>query len=206
MNTAAGSWPRFWLGVLLAPLALIIPASAFELVMLSEIAEITFGKYTFKEVALYIIRPLVLFWAFLSIMLMLMALVLRRFRKIRARHHVLAAMVTIVIVVCAVSAIDAIANEIVGDAALPDAVIVENPYCTRWVLWDTLRITAILLLFTLPALVFKWCAYGRDTRPVAPEPVWRALGVIYAAGLVLASPYLVMQRFGVVPDTSQLWC
>jgi high-affinity Fe2+/Pb2+ permease len=100
------------------------------------------------------------------------------------------------------SVIDAVANEIL----LPEAVAVENPYCTGWVLYDSLRFVAIVLLFTIPALVFKWCAYGRSAAPAVPEPVWRALGRLYAASLPLAALYLALQRLGIVPDTSNLWC
>lgn len=206
-----GSWPRFVLGIMLAPWALLLLLLAFVCVLnLFHPSEYVSG-IPFGQMLSSVLRRLPMIWVYLAAPLALLALLLRRAGLTRTRHHVLGSMLITALIAGSLALIrhsiaaEAPVSHMEPAVAAPLIAEPSDPYCTGPGISKLFPTTALLLLLTIPALVFSRIAYGALAART-PEPKWRAAGWVYAASLPLSAVYFVLNEFGLLRSYGYYWC
>ncbi len=211
MNWAAGSWPRFALGIFLAPWPLLFLIFAYLCVLFFfHPGEYIVPRPLGQLVSTYASR-VPMFWAYLAAPLLLMALVLRRSGLTRTRHHVLGSMIAMVVIVGSLFLINQTAAADIPASSMQDALappvvaepVYPEPHCGSGPTTLVMSL-AMGLLLTIPALVFPRIAYGAQSGR-APEPGWRVAAWVYAASLAIAMIFLLLTQFAIM-STFGSWC
>jgi hypothetical protein len=175
MTFSAGTLPRLALAALMAPAVACLPFLAMDhaLQLTSQ------ARYWGGPAVTWFLYA----WGALAVITAALGLLLRKIRKSRLRHHLLAG--------SAIGASFAIATlvefiEILMTRSEPDNVI-EVPYpCVELVRHETLDLpggVAAMLFGSLVGAIFKWAACGPTREPTTAS--WKVAGVLYIVAWIL---------------------